>query len=90
MSVDKYLVFHNDAQRVAMHDHNVKTVYDLFNDEVVARHLMRTTLRWWTSSTFSHLPECIGLSLVLAVVCTRVFEHGGGGVEGCRHPVPAV
>ena len=31
VSVDKYLVFHCDAQRAAVHDHNVKTVYDLFN-----------------------------------------------------------
>ena len=30
VSVDKYLVFHNEAQRAAVHDRNVKTVYDLF------------------------------------------------------------
>ena len=30
VSVDKYLVFHNEAQRAAVHDLNVKTVYDLF------------------------------------------------------------
>ena len=31
VSVDKYLVFHNEAQRAAVHDRNVKTVYDLFS-----------------------------------------------------------
>ena len=31
VSVDKYLVFHNEAQRAAVHGRNVKTVYDLFS-----------------------------------------------------------
>ena len=31
VSVDKYLVFHNEAQRTTVHYRNVKTVYDLFS-----------------------------------------------------------